>query len=98
VYFLVSTGRSYFSACSRFGVERVPRNLAEFKEDGPSNQTLHQPSLTANAPKEWWLENDPLLLGPGNFFQGRTVKLWGVANGWKMILCMQTACVQMPFW
>ena len=39
--------------------------------------SIHPRSLTANAPEKWCLEDDRVLLGPGNFFQGQTVKLQG---------------------
>ena len=48
---------------------------------------------------KWWLEDDRFLLGPGLFYQGRTVKLrggapgpidWGCASSWiQSLICFE---------
>ena len=52
-----------FSKTYHFAVASV----SSLKFPGRLKVGLHPRSLTAKTPEKWWLEDDPFLLGPGNF-------------------------------
>ena len=43
--------------------------------------------LTAKAPENWWLGDDPFLLGPGPFVTLSPIVMvsWKMGGAWKMI-------------
>ena len=59
--------------------------IVQNKEQDFFFQTLVTPWKFNIAPEKWWLEDDPFLLGPGNFSGAVPVKLRGCTSLSQMV-------------